>query len=85
MVGYEQAKNIAFSNTFPNGILYYAGDAGLFYIFIIVSESFPFDAEETLIGSTFTAVDKLDGKVWICHVTDRRIKHVKRLYSIKNG
>lgn len=79
MLSYEQAKAIAISNTIPNGKVYYSGDAGSFYIFIVVEQNFPTNIKGALFGSTFTAVNKDDEKVWTCHVTDPRLKDVKKI------
>lgn len=79
MLTYEQAKSIAISNTIPDGKVYYAGDAGDFYIFTIVQKNFPMDIEGVMFGSTFLAVNKSDGKVWIVSITDPRLKNVKKL------
>lgn len=79
MLTYEDAKVIAIANTIPDGKVYYAGDAGAFYIFTIVPADFPMDIENPMFGSTFTAVDKKDGRVWICSVTDPRLKNVKKI------
>lgn len=76
---YEQAKKIAFANTIPNGRVYYAGEAETFYIFIIVPDDLSTDLKNPMFGSTFTAVNKTNGKVWICHVTDPRLKGVVKI------
>lgn len=78
MLTYEQAKDVAIANTIPDGKVYYAGDAGSFYIFIIVDENFP-DIPGAMFGTTYTAVDKKDGRVWVCYVTDPRLKNVKKI------
>lgn len=77
MLAYEQAKNVAIANTINGGKVYYAGDAGNFYVFIIVKKNFPLDIKGPMFGSTFTAVDKSDGKVWTISVGDSRLKDVK--------
>lgn len=79
MVTYEQAKTAAISNTIPDGKVYCAGDAGDFYIFIIAPKDFDIDIPDPLIGSAYTAVDKDDGRVWSCHVTDPRLKNAKKV------
>lgn len=79
MIEYEEAKSIAISKTIPDGKVFYSADAGLFYIFIIVPRDFPFEAKGVMLGSTFIAVDKSDGKVWTCSVTDPRLKGVKKI------
>lgn len=79
MLTYEDAKAIAIGKTIPGGKVYYAGDAGTFYIFIIVSKDFPMDIPNPMFGSTFTAVDKKDGRLWTCHITDPRLKNVKKI------
>lgn len=79
MITCKEAEKIAVANTLENGKVYYAGDAGDFYIFTIVPPDFPMEIKNPLIGSTFTAVDKKDGHVWVCHVTDPRLKNVKKI------
>lgn len=79
MITYEKAKAIAIANTIPDGKIYSAGDAGTFYIFIVVPKDFPMDIPNPIFGSTFTAVDKKDGRVWVCSITDPRLKNVKKL------
>ena len=79
MLTYEQAKKIAISNTIPDGKVYSAGDAGNFYIFTIVPKDFPMDISNLMFGSTFTAVNKNDGKVWTVSITDPRLRNVKKL------
>lgn len=79
MVTYEQAKSIAISNTTSDGKVYYAGDAGDFYIFTIVPKDFPMDAPNPMFGSTFVAVDKKDGNIWTVFITDPRLKNVKKI------
>lgn len=79
MLTYEQAKTIAIDNTISDGKVYYSGDAGNLYIFIIVEKSFPTDIKGAMLGSTFTAVNKSDGKVWTVSITDPRLKNVKKI------
>lgn len=79
MVKYEEAKSIVLQKTIPDGKVYYAGDAGSFYIFIIVPKDFPSEIKEPVFGSTFTAINKSDGKTWTCSVTDSRLKGVKKI------
>lgn len=79
MLTYEQCKNIAITNTIPDGKVYYAGDVGDFYIFTIVPKDFPTDIKGAMFGSTFFAVDKKDGKTWTVHITDLRNKDVKKI------
>ena len=81
MLTYEQAKKIAIANTIPDGKVYYAGDAGDFYIFTIVPKDFPMDIPNPMFGSTFAAVNKKDGKVWTVSITDPRLKNVRKLVS----
>lgn len=83
MVSYEQAKSIAIANTISDGKVYYAGDAGDFYIFTIVPKDFPMEIKKPLFGSTFIAVDKKDGRVWTVSITDPRLKDVKAI--VKGG
>lgn len=79
MLTYEQAKNIVIAKTVPGGKVYYAGDAGDFYIFIIVDKDFNMDIGGAIFGTTFTAINKDDKKVWTVDITDIRLKNVKRL------
>lgn len=79
MLTYEQAKEIAISKTIPDGKVYYSGDVGEFYIFTIVPKDFPMDIPNPMFGSTFTAVDKVDGRAWICPITNSRLKNVKKV------
>lgn len=79
MLTYEQCKNIAVANTIPGGKVYYAGDAGEFYIFTIVQKDFPMDIKGAMFGSTFVAVDKKDGNVWTVSITDPRLEKVKKI------
>lgn len=79
MLTYEKAKSIAISNTIPDGKVYYSGDAGDFYIFTIVEKKVRTDVKGLITGSTFTAVNKSDGKVWTISITDPRLKNVKKL------
>lgn len=79
MLTYEQSKAAAISNTIPDGKVYCVGDAGSFYVFIVVPKDFDTEISNPLIGSTYTAVDKKDGRVWSCHVTDPRLKNAKRV------
>lgn len=79
MLTYEKAKLIALSNTIPDGKVYYAGDAGDFYIFKIVEKNVRTDVKGLTTGPTFTAVNKADGLVWTVYITDPRLKDVKKL------
>lgn len=79
MLNYEQAKQIAITNTIPDGKVYYAGDAGDFYIFTIVPKDFPMEIKNPMFGSTFTAVDKTDGRVWTVHITELNPENIKKL------
>lgn len=81
MITYEKATAIALSNSIPDGKVYYAGDAGSFYIFTIIPKDFPTELKDPMFGSTFLAVDKDGGNVWECHVTDKRLKNVKKIFS----
>lgn len=80
MITYNQAKAIAISNTIRDGKVYCSGDAGDFYVFIIVQKDFP-DIPDAIFGPTYTAVDKKDGRVWTCYITDPRLKNVKKIAS----
>lgn len=79
MITYDRAKAIAISNTIPDGKVYYSGDAGEFYIFIIVPKDFPMDIPNPMFGSTFTAVDKVDGRLWECPITNSRLKNIRKV------
>lgn len=79
MLTYEDARAIAIGKTIPGGKVYSAGDAGTFYIFTIVPKDFPMNIPNPMFGSTFTAVDKKDGRVWVCSITDPRLKGMKKL------
>lgn len=79
MVSYEQAKAVAIEHTISDGKVYYSGDAGTFYIFLIVPKDFPTNLKGAMFGSTFTAVNKDDGNVWICSVTDKRLENVEKI------
>lgn len=79
MIDYDEAKEIVVSETFPNGKVQYSGDAGSFYIFKIVPENFPLNLKNPCIGNSFTAINKTDGKTWICYITDPRLKEVKKI------
>lgn len=79
MISYEQAKQVAITDTISDGKVYCAADAGSFYAFIIVPKDFDIDIPNQLIGSTYTAVDKRDGRIWTCRVTDSRLEGAKRL------
>lgn len=78
MITYEKAKAIAIESTIPDGKVYCSGDAGDFYIFIIVPKDF-LDIPDVMFGPTYTAVDKKDGNVWTCYITDSRLKDVKKI------
>lgn len=79
MLSYDRAKSIAISNTIPNGIVYYAGEVETFYIFIIAPKNFPVNIKDAMFGKVLTAVDKSDGEVWECLITDPRLKGVKKI------
>lgn len=83
MITYEKAKSIAIANSIPDGKVYYAGDAGDFYIFTIVEKNFPTDIPGAMFGSTFLAVNKSDGKVLTVSITDPRLKNVKKIEGPK--
>lgn len=78
MLTYEQAKATAIKNTIPDGVVYASGDAGDFYIFTIVPKGTPM-IKGLMTGTTFIAVNKSDGKVWTVHITDPRLKNVKKI------
>lgn len=79
MLTYEQSKVIAIENTIPDGKVYCAGDAGDFYVFMIAPKDFDVNFPDQLIGSIYTAVDKKDGRVWDCHVTNPKLKNAKKI------
>lgn len=79
---YDQAKTIAIKNTILDGKVYYSGDAGDFFYFIIVKKDFP-DIPRAVFGTTYTAVDKKDGRVWLCDITDPRLKNAKMIEGPK--
>lgn len=81
MISYAEAVNLAIVNTIPDGKVYYSGDAGDFYIFIIVEKDFPMNIRGAMFGTTFTAVDKEDGRVWTISIGDERLKNVKKIVS----
>lgn len=78
MLTYEQTKKIAIGNTHPNGKVYYSGDAGSFYIFIIVDKDVP-DIKGLMTGTTYIAVNKVDGKIFTIDVTDSRLSNVMKI------
>lgn len=80
MLTYEQAKAIAIENTIPDGKVYCSGDVGDFFYFIIVRKDFP-DIPGAMFGTTYTAVDKKDGRVWLCDITEPRLKNAKIIES----
>lgn len=79
MLTYNQAEKIAIDNTVLDGKVYYSADAGSFYIFTIVEKNFPTDIPGAMFGTTFTAVDKSNGRVWVCSINDARIKNVTKI------
>lgn len=80
MIDYTEATRIALNTTIPDGKVYYAGDAGDFYIFKIVPKDFIVIGDKVpMLGSTFQAVNKDDGETWTCSVTDKRLKNVKKI------
>lgn len=79
MVTYEQAKNLAIFNTIPDGKVYYAGDAGDFYIFTIVNKNINTDVKGLITGTSFMAIDKKDGRVWTVNINDKRLQNVKKI------
>lgn len=81
MLTYERAASIAKDNTIPDGKVYCAADAGTFYVFIIAPADFNMNVLNPLIGSMYTAVDKDDGRVWSCHVTDPRLKGARKIHG----
>lgn len=84
MLTYEQAKSVAISKTIPDGEVYCSGDAGDFYYFVIVKKQYQ-NIPDLMTGSTYTAVDKKDGRVWICPVTEPRLKGAKKIEGPKKG
>lgn len=82
MLTYEQTKKIAIGNTNPSGKVYYSGDAGSFYIFTIVDKDIP-NIKGLMTGTTFIAVNKVDGKIFAIDITDPRLKNVKAI--VKEG
>lgn len=80
MVTYEQAKAIAIANTIPDGKLYYAGDAGTFYIFRVVPKDFPMNLKGAMFGTSIPAVDKKDGRFWISYINDPNVANAKKLF-----
>ena len=84
MLTYEQAKSVAISKTIPDGGVYCSGDAGAFYYFVIVKKEYQ-NLPDLMTGSTYTAVDKSNGRVWIVSVTDLRLKGAKKIEGPKKG
>lgn len=84
MITYEKARAIAIADTISDGKVYCSGDTGDFYIFIIAPKDFDMETPNPLIGSTYTAVDKSDGKVWTVSITDPRLKNVKKIEGSTN-
>lgn len=80
MLTYDQAKSIAIENAIPDGKVYCSGDAGDFFYFIIVRKDFP-DVSNAIFGRTYIAVDKKDGRVWLCDITEPRLKNAKIIES----
>lgn len=81
MVSYEEAKKIAIEKTVPGGYVYCSAEADDFYIFIITDVKI--NRPGLLTGMTYTAVDKDDGRVWTCYVTDPRLKNAKKIEGPK--
>lgn len=80
MLNYNKAKSIAIENVISDGKVYCSGDAGDFFYFIIVRKDFP-DIPDAIFGRTYTAVDKKDGRVWLCDITEPRLKNAKIIES----
>lgn len=80
MKTYQEAEKIIIDATFPDGKVYCSGDAGDFFYFIIVPKGFP-NISNAIFGATYFAVDKKDGHVWDCPVTDPRLKKAKKIVS----
>lgn len=83
MLSYEKAKSIAIASRVPDGKIYCAGDAGTFYIFLVVPKDFPTDIDGAEFGITFTAVDKDDGHVFDYRITDPLPEGVDRIKKIE--
>lgn len=81
-MNYESAKSIAIKNTIPDGKVYCSGDAGDFFYFVVVNKNIPI-VFGIMTGSTYTAVDKKDGRVWTMSVTDPRLKNAKMIEGPK--
>ena len=79
MLTYKEAEKTAIEGTCPNGYVYCSADAGEFYVFIITERKIT--TSELLTGPTYTAVDKKDGNVWTCYVTDPRLKNAKQIIA----
>lgn len=76
MITYNEAKAIAIKSTIPDGKVYCSGDAGDFFYFIVVRKDFP-DVSGGMFGTTYTAIDKSDGRVWTCDIREPRLKNAK--------
>lgn len=82
MPSYEEAKSIAIENTIPGGHVYCSGEAETLYYFIILKKDLS-NVPGLMTGSTYTAVDKKDGKVSTISVTDPRLKGAKKIEGPK--
>lgn len=82
MLSYEEAKSIAIENTIPGGHVYCSGEAETLYYFVILEKDLS-NVPGIMTGSTYTAVDKKDGKVWTISVTDPRLKGAKKIEGPK--
>lgn len=83
MISYEKAKSIAIASRVPDGKICCAGDAGIFYIFLVVPKDFPTDIDGAEFGITFTAVDKDDGHVFDYRITGPLPEGVDRIKKIE--
>lgn len=82
MITYREAEKIAIDGTIPGGYVYCSADAGEFYVFIVIDKKITVPG--LLTGATYTAVDKKDGRLWTCSVTDPRLKNAKKLAGPEN-
>lgn len=82
MLSYNEALSAAIKSTIPDGKVYYAGDAGDFYIFNIVPKDFPVEIKGAMFGITFTAVDKTNGRIWDYKITDASPEDLAKIKSI---
>lgn len=81
MIAYDEAISLAKADTISDGKVYCSGETDTFYVFIIVPKDFDTRIPNPLIGSIYTAVDKADGRVWDCHVSDPRLKTARKIYG----